>query len=195
MIIFPMCNLSKIFCEEYQQELMKDPSKIYDSSKPFSFIVSTSRQDHRFRSDQPNYITDANLINWLIGGQDGMQSQETDWTGLIALNLDAVQNGSILAAVAGVRRVGTEVEEAIEKAKADARQLSKARVMRQIRSVNNAMLKQYEINKQDGKGLYTPSITEYLCAYVLAEEQQKNSEAKKQITQKFADLMAQTFGG
>lgn len=195
MIIFPMCHLSKIFVEEYQQELMKNPALIWDESKPFSFLVSTSRRDHRFRSDQPSFLTDANLVSWLTGGTDGMQCQEMDWTGLIKLDLDAVQNGSILAAIAGVRKVGEEVEQGIEAAKAQAKLLSKQRVMRQIRAVNGAMLKQYEINKQDGKGLYTPSVTEYLCAYVLAEEQQKNSAAKQEISQKFAELMAATFGG
>lgn len=195
MIIFPMCHLSKIFCEEYQPELMRNPAMLFDTCKPFSFLVSTSRRDHRFRSDQPSFITDANLIAWLCGGLDGMQCQETDWTGLIKLDLDAAQHGSMLAAIAGVRNVGEDIQSAIDQAKNQARLLSKERVMRQIRAVNSAMLKQYEINKQDGKGLYTPSPTEYLCAYVLAEEQQKNTAAKQELTKKFSELMTQTFGG
>jgi hypothetical protein len=195
MIIFPMCPLSRIFVQEYQQELMKNPTAIFEEGKAFRFLLSTSRRDHLFRSDQPSYITDANLCNWLLGGDDGMQCQETDWTGLIKLDIDAVQNGSILAAIAGVREVGDDIKVAIDIAKENAKVLSRARVMRQIRAVNTSMLKQYEINKQDGKGLYTPSSTEFLCAFVLAEEQQKNSQDKQELCKKFADLMSQTFGG
>jgi hypothetical protein len=65
--------------------------------------------------------------------------------------------------------------------------------MREIRKVNSAMTKQYEYNRQDNKGLYTPSITEYLCAYVLAEEKKKDIADKQELSQAFADLMAKTF--
>jgi hypothetical protein len=195
MIIFPMCPLTKIFVPEYQQELMKNPSSLLEDvpQKAFRFSLSTSRRDYIFRSDQPAYLTDANLCNWLLGGDDGMQCQETDWTGLIKLDIDAVQNGSILAAIAGVREVGDDIKTAIDIAKDNARQLSRARVMRQIRAVNTAMLKQYEKNREDNKGLYTPSATEFLCAFVLAEEQQRNTVEKKELCDKFAQLMQQTF--
>jgi hypothetical protein len=192
MIILPMCPLTRLFVPEYQKDLMKNPSSIWEEV-PFVFQVSTSRKDYKFSSSKPEYITDTVLSLWLLGGDDGMQCQETNWTGLVKIDLDSVQNGAVLAAVTGVSKIDSNVQDAIEDAKKRAALLSKERVMREIRKVNSAMTKQYEYNRQDNKGLYTPSITEYLCAYVLAEEKKKDIADKQELSQAFADLMAKTF--
>jgi hypothetical protein len=195
MIIIPMCPLSKIFNKEMQPLLMKDPTRVF-KDEPFSVIVSTSRKDYRFEYMGPSYQTDALLLNYFLGGDDGMQNQETDWTGLVKLDLDTIQNGAILGAVAGVTKIDSSMQDSIEACKEKAKILSNERVMRQIRSINSNMLKQYQLNKTEGKEAYMPSATEFLAAFVLADEQKKNTEERQEITAKFAELLnSYSFGG
>ena len=192
MIIMSMCPLTKIFVPEMQKELLNNPSRVFAEEK-FSFVVNTSRRDYRYDYSQPTFETNALLLNWLLGGDDGMQCQETDWTGMVKIDLDAMQNGAVLSAIAGMSKIDNSVQQSIEDAKVRAAILSQERVMKQIRSINGNMLKQYEINRQEGKSPYAPSATEYLCAFVLADEQKKNSADRQEIANKFAELLKSTF--
>jgi hypothetical protein len=192
MIIIPMCKLTKIFVPELQNDLLKDPARVH-SEEPFTFKIRTSKRDYVFEYNSPRYEHDEILFNWLTGGNDGLQNQETNWTGLVNLDLDSVQNGQILAAVAGISKINSNTQKDIEEAKIKAALLSEQRVMQQIRNVHKCMLLQFEANREQAKEIYSPSATEYLCAYVLADEQKKNTEEKKKIQETFADLMRKTF--
>ena len=192
MIIIPMCQLTKIFIPEQWNRLMKEPSLVHKKEE-FAYSVSTSRRDYRFNFSAPKFETNPILLNWFLGGDDGFQTQETDWTGLVKLDMDNELNSTILGAVAGITSINSDAQILIEQAKEKAQALSLARVMRQIRAVNGNMMMQYERNKQDGKSLYTPSPVEFLCAYVLSEESAKSAEDKREITEKFQALLTKTF--
>jgi hypothetical protein len=192
MIIIPMAKLSKIFIPELQPLLMRNPQSVFDET-PFNITIRTSRRDYIFKYNEPKYEHDPVLINWFCGGDDGFQNQETAWTGLVRLDLNSVQNSHILGAVAGISKIDSSTQTAIEDAKIAAMQLSEQRVMNQIRLINTHMLKQYEQNRQQGQEIYTPSAVEFLCAYILADEKKKEIDSKKEISEMFASLMRKTF--
>lgn len=192
MIIIPMAKLTKIFVPELQHEFMRNPASIHDDT-PFSFTMVTSRRDYRFEYNSPKFETDPLLLNWLLGGDDGLQNQETAWSGLVALDLDAITNGKLLGAVAGMSKIDKSANIIIEETKEKAKKLAEDRVMRQIRAINSNLKKQYEINRTNNESPYTPSPTEFLCAYVLAEEQKQDTASKKEITDMFAEMMKKTF--
>lgn len=194
MIIAPMCNLTKIFVPQLQTKYIKNPELIH-KEESFSFIVTTSRRDYKFEYKIPKYETSPDLLNWFLGGENGLECQETLWTGLVKIDIDSETNARVLQAVTGIgkTKLDSDMEKVIAHKKELALKLAQERVMTQIRAINEALRKQYETNKTNGLAPYTPSATEYLCAYVLADEQQKDSEEKKMMTKKFADLMSSTF--
>lgn len=192
IIVVPFCALSRIFVPEYQQDLMRNPKKVFDDV-PFKFTLNAPRRDYIFDSSKPQLMTDEVLLDWLLGGEDGNLSQETDWTGLVKIDLNAMQNAQILAAVSGMSEIGKDTKASIEDAKKIAKKLSKERVMKTIRQQNAHMLKQFHIMKENNQSPYQPSPTEFLCAFVLGDEQKKNATEKQELCNTFADLMTKTF--
>lgn len=192
LIVVPFCPLTRIFVKEYQNELMKSPKSVFDDV-PFKFNLSSSRRDYFFDSTKPQMLTDPLLLDWLLGGDDGNLSQETDWTGLVKIDMTATQNAQILAAISGMSDLDKSTKNHINTAKEKAKELSKTRVMRQIRQQHDHMMKQYKIMKEKNEQPYQPSPTEFLCAFVLADEQKKTAEERQELASSFVDLMSKTF--
>ena len=192
MIILPMSSLTKIFVPEQWPILQKNPEKVFEDYD-FGFSVNTSRRDYRFNFRRPKYETNQLLLNWFLGGDDGMQCQETDWTGLVKLDMDDELNSTILGSIAGITTLNEEAQQIIERAKKKAKDLADARVMKQIRAINMHMLKQYEVNKEDNKNVYIPSTVELMCAFVLSEEKAKESEERRALSEKFQEFLKKSF--
>lgn len=212
MFVISLSPLAKIFQRHLQEDLMKDPERIYKPEN-FRIIAEKPSGDVHLIFGKPMQIAQrpgrekdeavVDVINWLTGGPNGDLCRETDYTGVVAMPLDVDIIGS-LATIVGVglenpeaiekeqkkqaKQVKTELTLAMEKAKA----ISETRVMRAIRATHDNLKKQYEINRQNGLGAYQPSTTEFLCCYALAAEQAKRSEDRKRITEQFAKLMDET---
>lgn len=192
MLLIPLCPLSKIFIPSQWAPLTQNPELVYQEAD-FPIQVSTSRKDYLFRFKKPRIEQDAVLCYWLTGGEDCMQVQETDWTGIVPLDLEDDLNSAILSSLATGEKLDKDLQTALNRAKAKAKELSYARVMRQIRAVHSNMLRQVEINKESGNSFYNPSPVELLCTFVLAQEKQKEAEARRQISEKFKELLQQSM--
>jgi hypothetical protein len=190
-ICIAMNPLSKIFIHEWQDILMKDPIRVF-TEEDFAIRVPRSAGDVHFRFNTPKQVTERNMLNWIAGGESGEESQETDWTGIVALPLTEDDTGLLFATMT---KPAKDLMSKINDAKELAKERSQARVMRQIRFVHGNLKKQYQTNQEQGANAYSPSITEFLCAYVLSAEENKRSEDLKKITDTFKALMTNTMVG
>jgi hypothetical protein len=200
--VIAMSPLAKVFMPQYQKELMANPSKVRETKQSFQIMVDKSSGAFAIPFGKPKIIHDENLYNFITGGKEGLHQRETDWSGIVPLevSMDVVEATTALitnyvddpaGAAKEQIRIQKEMKAANESALARAKELSEFRVMRAVRWAHECLVKQYALNKENGLGVYTPSPTEFLCTYVLSEEQAKGTEERKVITDKFQELMGQ----
>lgn len=129
------------------------------------------------------------LFEWITGGPDGDKCEETDIYGIVQLAVD-LDVGSAIVDVASLAQGGTEdsekkaaktyqdlQRELVKSTKAaliKARDLADWRVKRAVKITHENLMKQYETMRQDGKGVYSPSVAEAIGAYIIREEVEKN---------------------
>ncbi len=201
--VIAMCPIARIFMPQHQRELMANPGKIRET-KGLSFNVVIDKTSGAFSLPfgKPKIVHDENLYNFITGGTEGLHQRETDWSGIVPLNvsLDIVEATTALITnyvddpdgmAKEQKRIQKEMEAANKTALEKARALSEFRVMRAVRWAHECLMKQYALNKENGMGTYTPSPTEFLSTYVLSDESSKSSEERKQLNDKFAELMGQ----
>lgn len=201
--VIAMCPIARIFMPQHQRELMAHPDKIRDAKGlTFNVVIEKSSGAFSLPFGKPKLVHDENLYNFITGGSEGLHQRETDWSGIVPLNvsLDLVEATTALitnyvddaeGAAKEQRRIQKEMQEANRTALDKARALSEFRVMRAVRWAHDCLTKQYALNKENGLGVYTPSPTEFLSTYVLSAEQSKSSEERKELNNKFAELMGQ----
>lgn len=201
--VIAMCPIARIFMPQHQGELMKNPGKIREGKGlNFPVVIEKSSGAFSLPFGKPKIIHDENLYNFITGGTEGLHQRETDWSGIVPLNvsLDVVEATTALitnyvddpaGAAKEQRRIQLEMQEANKTALDKARALSEFRVMRAVRWAHECLIKQYALNKENGLGVYTPSPTEFLSTYVLSDESTKSSEDRKVMNDKFAELMGQ----
>jgi hypothetical protein len=198
---------AKIFQAHMQRELLENPDLIWkrDNSEIF---VDRSCGRIKFLSGQPKLFDKGQssdksedfeyLMQWLTGGPDGMRCQETDCYGVVVVDLGSSSLAKLMGIVhTNIDNPGAmkfdnldgEMQAEIKTAQAKAIELSRVRVMRNIRRVWQHMKLQYEINKQDGKGNYAPSPVEQLCQYVLQKEIAAEKARTAKLTAAFEESM------
>jgi len=195
-----MSPLAKVFQPRLQKELMEKPDRIWKKEEFNVIVRRMCGLDEIFISGKPKAVEDPNLIHWLSGGTEGNLCQETDNSGIVILNVSFDAIGALHDMIAmttlpkteqekEVRKVNKDIRGQIKDAYEAARKLSEERVMREIRRVHECLKRQYEINSEAGMGKYQPSLSEFLCAYVLKKEEAETIERQKEITSQFSKLM------
>lgn len=197
-----LCPLAKIFQPAEQKRLIKDPALVF-KEEPFPIMVAKPSGAVHFAYNKPKQVNDMDLLQWLTGGENGDLSRETEYTGLVYLpvkteTLDALANiTSEMMSGADPAEIQKKLNKSLlgDKQKAEmtaAKELSKFRVMRQIKTVHSNLQKQYDTNKENNLGLYQPSDSELLCSFVLAAELEQSTKERQAIAEQFAKLMDRT---
>lgn len=195
---------AKIFQPHLQDALLEDPSKIFVSedvpmyveraSGRIEFRLGRPRVFHRpqssDKSEDINFLTE-----WLTGGDDGMQCQETEQYGIVKLRFDSHVERAIMESFMGGldgKPVGLspEISKARDAEMESAKGRSRDRVMRSIRRVYDNFRRQQDANKESGGGHIQPTKTELLCNYVLKHE----IAAEKARQEKIQREIEQTLG-
>ena len=198
--------IAQIFQPHLQQELITTPSLIFEMrpvkinvQRPCGAITFTLGSPKAFTKRQSSDRCEENdiLVPWLTGGEDGMQSIETEMYGTALMDVDLDLIGQMtelqhLEAIGGKKVKGQSLEaeftSKLKVAMAHAKEMSDARVMRAVKRVWEHLQKQYALNKEQGLGSYAPSPAELLCQFVLRKE----IEAKKQQTANITAMMNET---
>lgn len=216
--------LSKLFMPEWHRECEKNPDIVFDEKVDFHIMVPRSGGSLTFYHRKPvaiqkvippqpqrkkdEYITDdfEGTIYWLIGGEDGNRSEETDIYGVVALNLDM----DISAALADVAQIVESEGESAKKAQKnyqdlqktlvsqtknaikEAREKADERVRRAMRITHVNLVRQFETLRTDGKGVYTPSVAEAVGAHVLASEIEASGAPRRAMFERMTKAMNST---
>jgi len=194
LILVTMSPIAKIFMKRFRVQdeqgnetvvtpdvLLDDPDRIWREER---FIVpfTTVSGNIDFISGIPNLIEDQAKRDVLVGGRSGYDASETDWTGLVMLDVES----NVLSGIFQVMNGGKapNVEKQVKAAMTAARQTSHERCMRAARRVFDRMMNQRALIEEAGQGKFTPSVTEALCAIVMEKE------ASEQVARKTAHAQA-----
>lgn len=180
MLIGCFSPLVKIFVPYYEvyengktkivkQADLQDNFDLLFKEERFSFLVPRSSCDQRFIFGEPRNIADADLAQWLTGGESGEHNKETEWTGLAHLQMDPDVIGQMMAAAA-MGQSSSGLEAPMQSAREKAKLVSEARIMRQVRRVYENYVNQVSLNKEQSLGAPNFSVTEYLCSKLLKRE-------------------------
>ena len=176
------------------EALAKTPERIL-VDEDFTFEVNRSLGDVPFRFGVPRILRDVDLIRWLSGGEDGAEVSETDHTGIVQMKLpDEVESAIQYYSTRGLP-MPEEIAKERDLAFQTAKDLSRTRVMRAVYAVHARLKEQYRSNKERNLGLYEPSPTEYLAAWVLNAEETRSYNDKKQLLESFNELIQKTIVG
>jgi len=195
--------LVKIFQEKYHTELLRNPESVYSEemedgtktqivvprpSGEIKFVIGTPQPIGGPRGSDKEQDT-LYLAEWLSGGEDGGQNQETDSYGIADMGLDPNTANTLLehlltAAMAGskpnLKSMGADIGKQVAAALERAKDISHRRTMRAVEEVNS----RFEQNKvrleTDGK-TYHPSTAEWLCRYVLRKDIEKREAERKRL--------------
>jgi len=167
-------------------QLIEDPDRVFKEEE-FSILVPFSSGAEQFWHGIPKPIQDPMRREVLAGGEDGLSFEETAWSGIVDLRMDVDALSMILGAAAGadtgVPFKKSDVVDAIQ----DARRRGNERCLRQARKTYRALKDQREKLRESGsKATYAPSVSEFLCAHVLANEE-KALRVKSDSMQKKVD--------
>lgn len=152
----------------------------------------------------------ADLAYYLTGGDDASGMQETDWTGIVMLpsstyesSVAEIHHMVLQAQMSGeparIKRAEEQMMllskksfEETQSAMSGARELADKRVIRQLKTTHYNLMQQYKHNKEDGKGLYAPSIPEHFGAFVLRKIVQV-SEGRRKMNSDFNKLINEVW--
>lgn len=177
------------------EQLVEDPDRVFVEEE-FSILVPFSSGAEQFWHGIPKPIQDPMRREVLAGGDDGISFEETAWTGIVELKINVDTLSMILGSFAGSQQ--SISKDAVVDAIKDARNRANERCMRQARKVYTALKKQREALKESGsKATYAPSVSEFLCAHVLANEEKILKQKYDSMREKVDSLigMVEARGG
>lgn len=215
--------LSKLFMHGWAEKLELEPQLIFDP-KPFEVMIPKVNGAIKLIHNKPVHITKLEppqptrikdeynvddlegLVLWLIGGEDGQRSEETDIYGVVGLNLDMDVSGAIAdvalfdpeskedkaKAAKRFQDVQNEVVKNAKVAMVEAKEKADWRVKRAMRNTHINLMKQYETLKTEGRGVYAPSVAEAIGAFVLKSEIDRSSEGRRKMVEMLANTMNET---
>ena len=197
--------IAQIFQPALQQELISNPAliferrpvKIFVERVGISFTLGSPKSFTRRQGSDRSQEVEL-LIKWLTGGEDGMQSMDTEVYGGALLEVDLDVMAEITTRFnLDAMNVKTKKQDSVEdaftaKLKASmlkAEEMSHARVMRAVHRVWDHYTKQIGYNKEQGTATFAPSPSEILCQFVLRKE----IEAEKQRQANIMAMMSNTI--
>jgi len=214
--------LSKLFMSTWTSRCEENPELVF-SSDPFIVTIPKTNGALQLTHNKPVHITKLEphnpnrvrdeylvddldgMVMWLIGGEDGQRSEETDIYGVVGLNID-MDLSSALSDVAlfdaedpkekdKAQKKYLDVQKALvaktKIALTEATELANSRVRRAMKNTHVNLMRQYDTMRTEGKGVYAASVAEAIGAYVLANEIEKSSTNSK----KMQDLLASAMNG
>lgn len=199
---YAICHspLAKIFQPHLQEGLLENPKLIFEdepaliyverASGRVTFTVGRPRVFIRRQSTDQCEQTDV-LVEWLTGGDDGNQCQETEQYGIVKLRYEEhVERSVTEAMMSGGSKLPDDLQSAVAKENEGAKRRSHDRVMRAVRRVYENMKRQQEMNKESNMGQIQPSRVELLCNYVLKHEIANEKARQAKITQEIEETLA-----
>lgn len=202
--------LVKLFLKEWHPILEEHPEQLY-STKPFSFAVNRGSSSIIVEFNKPMMVPPSlardekeilNVFNWLTGGPESTECQETDWTGIVAFDpkIDMISTMDQIASI----EEGEDDKAALKRLKAARAHLAETkakvldvadeRIRRTLRNMYNNLHKQWQANKETGQGVYPPSITEKLAAFVLDAQIRRAEERGEKLNKRMNEIMSKNFG-
>ena len=198
---YAICHspIAKIFQPHLQESLLEDPKLIF-TDDPCSIYVERASGRVEFKMGRPRVFirrqstdqceqTDF-LVEWLTGGDDGNQCQETEQYGIVKLRYDDNVERGVTEAMMSGGGLPTDLKQAVETENEGAKRRSHERVMRAVRRVYENMKRQQEMNKEAGLGQIQPSRVELLCNYVLKHEIANEKARQSKITMEIEETLA-----
>lgn len=210
MYLIAASPLAKIFQPIYHEQLKKNPALILDKQFAYDITIPRSNGAIKFSYGKPKLFMKRGkefeddylqTINWLIGDEDGKLYRESAQYGIVKLEQDT----DVMASLIGlVNLQGDDDEKTAKKRKKlegelipdlksayeKAQVKSHERVMLAVRTCYNNIKTQFDRNKEMGIGAYVPSITEYLCTYVLEAEIAKTDKDVQALAESFTRSMS-----
>lgn len=200
LILVTMSPIAKIFMKRfrvmdaegnestvYPEQLLDEPERIFREEK-FCVPFPTVRGNINFWCGVPLPIQDQTHRDILVGGRSGFDGQETDWTGLVMLDVEMDVLSGIFQVMAGGKMPA--IEKQIKTAMKDARAESDKRCMDAARRIYRRMESQMQMIEEDGKGKFSPSVTERLVALVMEKEAIREVQRKTAHDEAFSATMA-----
>lgn len=191
LILVTNSPLAKIFLKRYRvmtptgaietvrpEDLIDEPERIW-KEEAFCVPFPTVRGNIEFWSGTPAIIEDQTRRDVLIGGRNGYDSTESDWTGLVLLDIETDVLTGIFQIASGGK--APSVEKQVKAALKESKEKSNYRCLQAARRVFARMQMQRKSLQEDGKGRssYILSPTEQLCAIVLEREATAEIERKR----------------
>lgn len=216
MYVIAPSPLCKAFLPEWHDRLQDNPDLLFDEKEPFEFTIPRSVGGLRIKFNTPIHVASffpkvkasdnelQSLLNWLTGGDDGRQCNETDPFGIVAYDpgFDPVQEFTDMSAaedlfsddpkkaLAAKKRQEDrrqEIAGRIRDLKVTLREKADLRVLRSMRMNHNNLILQWQRNEEMKMGKYPPSISEMLGAHALDKEikaaQAKGNELKNRMSE------------
>ena len=169
-------------------DLIKDATHLTRKDK-FNVTVRRSAGDIQFQTGKLKLITDPVLRAWLLGEDAAADNSETDYSGVVAIDLQLEEYGDLAAILSGADKPEADQKKRLKELEEDAMRRSNERVLRAVRRVHGNIKAQFKLNEENGKGRYTPSDTEFLCALVLKEEENRLTAERASTEAEFYRLM------
>lgn len=206
MYVICATPLVKIFLREWHDRLLEDPELIKDFETPFEFTAVTGTRGFKLKFNTPMQVNDNDLYKWLVGGNTGAESKDTDIYGIVpfdpkidmATTLDElsvledfVSDDPKKAAAAAKKRDAMRKEAAnkIKATRERVREASETRVRRAIRFNHNNLIKQWQTNEEMKMGKYPPSVAEMLGAHAIDKEISDAKNRGSELKKRMSDLM------
>lgn len=220
MFVIAASPLTKAFLRDWSDRLQLEPDLIFKQDIEFSFIVPRGTGPIKLEYNKPTPVASLlrgnpsdkdilTLYNWLIGGSDGLQTQETDVFGIVPYEpgFDPVREMQSLAdlenfvsddpkkvAAAKKRQADKqkEIAAAIKNLKTSSKSAADARVLRHMKWAHNNLIKQWQLNDEMKLGKHQPSTTEMLGAHALSDIIKKADEKARVLKDRMNEIMKTT---
>lgn len=212
--------LVKLFLPEWHDRLMDNPDLLFDKKTEFSFNVNRGSSSIVVQFNKPMQVPAhlardekemLNCFNWLTGGPEGNECQETNWTGISVFDpkVDLTSAYDEILALAEDEETGLDPEaikarqkKALKKQQETAKRVAEARtqvlncsdrrIREVLRNMYNNLYRQWQINEESKLGKYPPSMTEKLAMFVLDADIQKAQKKGEALNRRANELLQST---
>lgn len=191
MLIGSFSPLVKIFQPSWHARLQENPDLIFDESETgWQMRVYRPCGDYPIKWRIPREESNPVLLDWLTGGEDGRLCIETDYTGIVRVNLGARDTGELFAQLELEEDPKVDLRAQLRASMDQAKAASHDRVMRAVEQVYQMLRKQWQSNKESNFGVYQPSITEYMCLHVKQKVMDRKTQIEREHAAKVEQMMA-----
>lgn len=219
-LLIATCPEAQIFQETAHKRLLDRPEEMFSEfytgpngqKKRVEIVVPRSAGALIFHLGVPKpiggrYGTDRDqdmlfMPEWLTGGDDGGQNQETDCYGIVqvgmgeqAMNALTERLYTLMAGGGDMASVAANLKAEFSDAMRIAEVRSRDRVYREIRRINRHYEDQVKRFAENNKGEYQASASEWLCRYALRKEIQQAEEKRKAFMAQLNEPMTSDFLG